>query len=104
MMGKRPGLVGAARSERDVVRWVSRQCPLGRRSWSIRVVGEEGDEVRMQVCQARGEGGAMWRARREGWTRRREISLLCYMAELCADGAHNRSPLRGGAFGLSLIM
>jgi hypothetical protein len=67
MMGKRPGLVGAARSERDVVRWVSRQCPLGRRSWSIRVVGEEGDEVRMQVCQARGEGGAMWQARREGW-------------------------------------
>jgi hypothetical protein len=47
-MGKRPCLVGAARSERDVVRRVSRRRALdvGRRSWSIAVAGEEDDEVR----------------------------------------------------------
>jgi hypothetical protein len=46
-MGKRPSLVGAARSECDVVRQVSRRRMLdvGRRSWSIVVAGEEGDEV-----------------------------------------------------------
>jgi hypothetical protein len=46
-MGKRPSLVGAARSECDVVRRVSRWHALGvgRQSWSIVVAGEEGDEV-----------------------------------------------------------
>jgi hypothetical protein len=39
--------IGAVCSERDVVRRVSRRHALdvGRRSWSIAVAGDEGDEV-----------------------------------------------------------
>jgi hypothetical protein len=58
--------------------------------------------MRVRVCRARGEGDAMRRTRRKGWASGCEISLPRYTAELRADGVHDGSSSREGAFGLRL--